>query len=543
MPVEASTKNNSSLQHALHYLAMGLSVIPIKPDKTPYIQWKNFQKRLPTEDEVKAWWQKWPGAMIGIVTGKVSGVCVIDIDSEEGQAQVDELIPENLVFPVSKTPRGGKHYYFKMPDEPIGNNAGAIPGADFRGERGYIIAPPSMNGDGQGYIWLDGCSIDEVELSSLPSAYIVFINDFAFKGYKGDAVNNYAKLRKATDNYEIYYQQGQRDETLFHVANSLIRGGMEEGLARKTLSMLALQCDPPFDLKDANIKIDSALKRIERKQRALAEEIREWVKTTQGYFLTTEVHAELRITTPEEKKACYSTLLRMCESGEIEKHGDKRGCFRVVDETCESIDFLSASGEALDVHFPFEVESLVKILPKNIVVIAGEPNAGKTAFLLNVAEANMDRHEVLYFTSEMGALELQDRLSKFGRPLNSWKVKFKERSSNFADVIRPDAINIIDYLEVHDEFYKVGLYIKEISDKLVNGIAIIAIQKNKGNEYGLGGGRGLEKARLYLSMEPRKIKIVKAKNWANSAKNPNGMECEFQLSSGWKFSHGVWRKS
>jgi len=155
----------------------------------------------------------------------------------------------------------------------------------------------------------------------------------------------------------------------------------------------------------------------------------------------------------------------------------------------------------------------------------------------------MEKHEVVYFSSEMGELELQDRLKQFEGPLKSWKVSFKERSSNFADVIRPDAINIIDYLEVHDEFYKVGLYIKEISDKLVNGIAIIAIQKNKGNEYGLGGGRGLEKARLYLSMEPGKIKIVKAKNWANSAKNPNGMECEFKLSSGWKFSHGVWRKS
>ncbi len=334
-----------------------------------------------------------------------------------------------------------------------------------------------------------------------------------------------------------------RDEALFHIANCLIWGKCEEALARKILTILALQCDPPFDLKDAQAKVDSVLKRVERKQRSLSEEIRGWVKTTQGYFLTTDIHTELRITTPEEKKACYSSLLRMCESGEIEKHGDKRGCFRVVDSSCDEIDFLSITGIALDIKLPFAIESLVKVLPKNIFVIAGEPNAGKTAFLLNVAEMNMERYEIWYFSSEMGALELKDRLMKFDRPLQSWKVNFRERSNNFADVIRPDAINIIDFLEVHDEFYKIGLYIKEIFDKLNVGIAIIAIQKNKGNEYGLGGSRGLEKARLYLSMESGKIKIIKAKNWAESKTNPNGLELTFKLAKGCLFKEeSFWKK-
>jgi len=533
-----------ALKYALHYAEKHqFSIIPVRPDKKPYIKWETFQERLPSEQEIKEWFGKWPDAMIGIVTGKISDLAVIDVDTEEGREAIQEYIPDSILFPIAETPRGGQHLYFRCPDPPLSNNARLISGCDLRCEGGFIIAPPSINGTGKAYKWHKDLSIDDVPPAPLPSAYIVFIDSFAFKGGIGDAVNNYAKLRKATDNYEIYYQQGQRDETLFHVANSLIRGGMEEGLARKTLSMLASQCDPPFSLKDTQVKIDSALKRIERKQRSISEEVREWVKATQGYFLTTETHAELRITTAEDKKACYSTLLRMCEAGEIEKHGDKRGCFRVVDHSCEDIDFLSVTGKPLDIHFPFAIESLVKILPKNIIVIAGEPNAGKTAFLLNTAERNMDRHEVGYFSSEMGALELQDRLKKFDRPLSSWKVNFKERSSNFADVIKPDGINIIDFLEVHDEFYKIGLYIREIYDKLKKGIAIIAIQKNRGNEYGLGGGRGLEKARLYLSMEQGKVKIIKAKNWADSEKNPNGLELEFKLVKGCHFiEESYWKK-
>jgi len=95
-------------------------------------------------------------------------------------------------------------------------------------------------------------------------------------------------------------------------------------------------------------------------------------------------------------------------------------------------------------------------------------------------------------------------------------------------------VNIIDFLEVYDDFYRIGGMIKEIFDNLDNGIAIIAIQKNKGNEYGLGGMRGLEKARLYLTMEPGKLKIAKAKNWA-TFENPNNLEKEFKLIQGCKF--------
>jgi hypothetical protein len=174
---------------------------------------------------------------------------------------------------------------------------------------------------------------------------------------------------------------------------------------------------------------------------------------------------------------------------------------------------------------------------------AGESNSGKTALALNFARLQQDRFDVHYFSSEMGKTELRERLLKFPYPLESWKVHFWERSSNFADVIRPDGINIIDFLEIHDEFYKVGLYIKDIFDKLKTGIAFILIQKNKNTDFGLGGMRSLEKARLYLAMEPGRLKIVKAKNWA-SQKNPNGLSISFKLVGGCDFHNSTpWEKT
>jgi hypothetical protein len=149
---------------------------------------------------------------------------------------------------------------------------------------------------------------------------------------------------------------------------------------------------------------------------------------------------------------------------------------------------------------------------------------------------NMNRFKINYFSSEMGPVELKERLSKFENPLSDFKkVKWLERSGNFADVIKPDEVNVIDFLEMTDNFYLVAQYIKEIFDKLTTGIAIIAIQKNPGQTLGLGGGRSIEKARLYLSMDSGRLKIEKGKNWANQTINPNGWELTFKLLHGCKF--------
>jgi hypothetical protein len=155
---------------------------------------------------------------------------------------------------------------------------------------------------------------------------------------------------------------------------------------------------------------------------------------------------------------------------------------------------------------------------------------------MQLAWMNKDKFEIHYFNSEMGETELRSRLSKFGKPLSEWqKVHFWERSSNFADVIRPDTINVIDFLEVTEDFWKIGTWIKQIHDRLRKGIAVIAIQKARGAAVGRGGHVTLEKPRLYLNMEPGKIKIVKCKNWRQEDFNPNGQELKFRLAKGCEF--------
>ncbi len=148
------------LEHAQTYHRAGLSVIPIKPNgtKAPAINWKEFQSRFPTDEELEVWWSS-PGLGIAIITGEVSGFLqVIDFDAPPNK-QFGELIRaelgEELVksMPLISTPRpGGFHLYFRCPGLFQGNTVLA----QKKDAEGKVITTVETRGDG-GYTLTVGC--------------------------------------------------------------------------------------------------------------------------------------------------------------------------------------------------------------------------------------------------------------------------------------------------------------------------------------------------------------------------------------------------
>jgi hypothetical protein len=269
-------------------------------------------------------------------------------------------------------------------------------------------------------------------------------------------------------------------------------------------------------------------------EKSLAKAIRDFISKTQGTFSTTQLDNELGIV-GKAKENRRVTLWRLIEDGLIERV--KPGYYRVKEPALPDMEWQNAdTTSGLDIKLPFDIHNLVEIYPKNILVIAGTTNAGKTAYLLNFVKDNMQRWDIHYFTSELSEQELKKRISKFGDGIG-WQFHAHERNSNFDGVIIPDAINIIDYLEPPSgEYFAIGDQIKAIHDRLATGIAFIAIQKKTKTELGRGAEFSEERARLYLSMDPGKLKIVKAKNW-RTAVNPNGMLYTFKLTDGCRFIH------
>jgi hypothetical protein len=120
------------------------------------------------------------------------------------------------------------------------------------------------------------------------------------------------------------------------------------------------------------------LNRSKNKERNLTAEIREWVLTTDGIFLTTDVYNEQQLTTREEKKHANVVLRRLCEGPDpvIERHGSKRGCYRKIETNVEAVNFLTAPTAEFPVRWPLEIEDLSIIYPGNIIIVAGSKSAG-----------------------------------------------------------------------------------------------------------------------------------------------------------------------
>jgi hypothetical protein len=526
---------NDRLKAALEYFSKGFSVIPVKPDKTPFVSWQQFQKERPTESQIRTWWGEYSNANIGIITGQISGICVIDRD-DMTKSEIEEHLSDSQLIPTACTPSGGQHLYFRMPATPISNNVGAIPGCDFRGEGGYVVAPPSTNGTGTGYKWV--ISLDDAEPPPLPSSYISFINSFVYKG----GVSSESPNVTESHNKSQYFEQGRRDEDLFHAANCLVKGYAEEPFTRQVLEILARNCTPPFPLSEIPNKVKSAIDRSNRRDRNITQEIKDWLESQNGHFRVTDYYNQSHVVTKQEKHAVIVAMKRLCDQGILESYGERSGNYRKIDKEIETIDWQNAVEDEYPLELPLDIHSLVKLYPGNIVVLAGASNTGKTTFMLDTIRLNQKKHPVTYLNSEMGPQELRLRLKLFEKEisLDKWKFKAIERSSDFADVIDPDGFNVIDFMVIYDEFWKIGGWIKDIHLKLNKGIAIIAIQnktstKKENQDFGRGGELTLEKPRLYLAMDRGKIKIVKAKIWRNHDRNPNGLTRDFNILSGWEF--------
>ena len=327
----------------------------------------------------------------------------------------------------------------------------------------------------------------------------------------------------------------------------LLKGGLNELDLEKHLSFYACgrwnmyMYDENSLKSDVHLAIDKALLRwFEPSKKGFASLVQEWVVQQDGIFNTQKGYNELQLTTSPQKKHFRTELSRLVSREVIEKYGTQSGVYRKVDNNAPIVDIFSADTKSLNIEFPLSLHEYFRPMAKNIVVIAGTQDVGKSAFMLNLAKMNVNRGmPIRYCTSEMGAAELRSRIDMFeDTPLEDWRnVDFRERATNFQDLILPDGLNIIDYLEITDSFFLVAGLLTEIYNKLRGGIAVVALQKDHKTDLGRGGSFSLEKPRLYLSLtsnppEGNIAKIVKCKNWADRKINPNGRECVFNVFDG-----------
>ena len=145
---------------AIGYAEKGFSVIPIAPavrgdpesGKKPIAKWKEFQTRRATVDEIQNWFAS-RISNIGIVTGAVSQLVVVDCDDQEAVEYVLEYMEPTGV--IAQTGSGGRHFFYRHPGIEVGNRS-KIGGMnlDLRGDGGYVVAAPSRHWSNDRYCWM-----------------------------------------------------------------------------------------------------------------------------------------------------------------------------------------------------------------------------------------------------------------------------------------------------------------------------------------------------------------------------------------------------
>jgi KaiC/GvpD/RAD55 family RecA-like ATPase len=235
---------NPMLEAALGYARRGWSVIAVhsirdgrcscgkadcsSPGKHPIGKWKHRQTTRATEGEIVEQWERTPRANVGLVTGAVSDLIVLDIDDPNNPAAATLLASlSGAPMPVAVTGRngGGLHLYFSYAGRKLANFTNPAVGMDGRGDGGYVVAPPSLHASGQSYRWHSDSHGAAAALSEAPEAVLRL-----FGGGSAPSL-----LTETGDGFTAYGRQAFDDELTD--VRSTPEGGRNDRLNRAAFSI------------------------------------------------------------------------------------------------------------------------------------------------------------------------------------------------------------------------------------------------------------------------------------------------------------------
>lgn len=233
-----SKTTRSMVDSASEYASHGLRVFPCEPaGKRPLI--KNWPDLATTDpDQIRELWATRPNANIGILTGKETGILVVDLDTKgdgpENMSQLEAKHGQLPVTPKAITGSGGAHLIFKYPDDvQVKSLTAIVSGIDTRGDGGYFIAAPSIHPSGREYEWAPGCGLGEVEPAVCPIWLLQLISS--------------KRLRLVgRDESATQIRRGERNSKLTSLAGSMRHRGMTPEAIEAALLIQNSSCCPPL---------------------------------------------------------------------------------------------------------------------------------------------------------------------------------------------------------------------------------------------------------------------------------------------------------
>lgn len=226
---------------------LNFSVIPIAyKTKKPICKWKEFQTRPPTIDKIKEWFSTKP-LNIGLVTGRISRLIVIDVDDP---SQTPEWLKDVKTW-IAKTNRG-YHYYFRINKDEYIPTMYISSAVQLKAEGSYVLLPESVHPSGIIYKWKTF-----IKTLSEPAHFDVIRDKICEVIKNNQNVNNQKPLR------ELYFgvNEGERNISLTRIAGSLLSDGLTLNEIYEVLRVINERNNPPLPEKEVKTIIKSISKR------------------------------------------------------------------------------------------------------------------------------------------------------------------------------------------------------------------------------------------------------------------------------------------
>lgn len=262
---------NEAMSCAKIYAARGWYVFPVEPGgKKPLIKdWPNACTIKAAQ--IDEWWARWPNANIGLVTGRRSGVAVVDIDPRNGGLETwKDRWQGGASKTMASTAGGGWHIYYAAPPNTLVKSGANLlgPGVDVKGEGGYVVAPGSRTDAGE-YKWhLPGESTlhaamaaTEQELTKFPLAFQSEMRPQPVAPHTKTSADDWG----AALNGDV--PAGDRNDSMTRLAGKLLSGGHWSPRAAYGLlaAFNALRCKPPLSPKELETIVRSIAQKEARK--------------------------------------------------------------------------------------------------------------------------------------------------------------------------------------------------------------------------------------------------------------------------------------
>jgi len=246
------SEDNPVLLAALSYRAVGWSCIPLRGKAPPLIPWDEFQQRLPEREEIREWWTRWPSANVGIVTGWLSGLTIVDVDGEEGEQALRSLkIPKTYTV---ATPRGHSWHLYYHYSPLVRTGAKRMPSVDIRNDGGYVVAPPSTI-NGVTYT----CARD-IRIDTIPPALLARLKEEEKPSLAPVSPYYNPQDREWVSHALRGVSESERNATATRLVGYFHNRGLTRPAIEEIMRGWARLCTPPMDENELQLTIQSVLR-------------------------------------------------------------------------------------------------------------------------------------------------------------------------------------------------------------------------------------------------------------------------------------------